>query len=138
MNNQIQLNVTLTLINYINKKYNIKWLTTRVYIHVQTGRSQYVVYEGVKSDIYNVTCGVPQGSILGPLLFIPNMNDICNVSELLLTILYADDISVFLSGKDLAKLITLINAELKSLSVWFRSNKLTVNTKFFFYDFPSI
>ena len=106
-----------------------------MYIHVQTGRSQCVVYEGVKSDIYNVTCGVLQGSILDPLLFILNMNDICNVSELLLTILYADDISVFVSGKDLAKLITLINAELKSLSVWFRSNKLTANTNFFFMIF---
>ena len=61
----------------------------------------YVVYDGIKSDIYNVTCGVPQGSILDPLLFILNMNDICNVSELLFTILYADDTCVFLSGKDL-------------------------------------
>ena len=94
-----------------------------------TGRSQYVVYEGVKSDIYNVTCGVPQGSILGPLLFILNMNDICNVSELLFTILYADDTCVLLIGKDLTTLIMVLNAELKSLSAWFRSNKLTVNTQ---------
>ena len=50
------------------------------------------------------------------------MNDICNVSGLLFTILYADDTCVFLSGKDLAKLITIINAELNSLSAWFRSN----------------
>ena len=75
-----------------------------------TGRSQYVVHDGVKSDIYNVTFGVPQGSILGPLLFILNMNDICNVSELLFTILYADDTCVLLSGKDLTKLIMVINA----------------------------
>ena len=57
------------------------------------------------------------------------MNDICNVSELLFTILYADGTCVLLSGKDLAKLITLINAELKSLSAYFRFNKLTVNTQ---------
>ena len=57
------------------------------------------------------------------------MNDICNVSELLFTILYADDTCVLLSGKGLAKLITLINAELKSLSAYFRFNKLTVNTQ---------
>ena len=57
------------------------------------------------------------------------MNDICNVSKLLFTILYADDTCVLVSGKDLTKLIMVINAELKSLSAWFRSNKLTVNTQ---------
>ena len=111
----------------------LKWFESYL-----TDRSQYVVYDGIKSDIYNVTCGVPQGSILGPLLFILNMNDICNVSELLFTILYADDTCVLLSGKDLTKLIMVINAELKSLSAWFRSNKLTVNTQKLFHDFPSI
>ena len=102
----------------------LKWFESYL-----TNKSQYVVYDGIKSDIYNVTCGVPQGSILGPLLFILNMNDICNVSELLFTILYADDTCVLLSGKDLTKLIIVIHAELKSLSAWFRSNKLTVNTQ---------
>ena len=109
----------------------LKWFESYL-----TGRSQYVVYDGIKSDLYNVTCGVPQGSILGPLLFILNMNDICNVFELLFTILYADDTCVLLSGKDLTELIMVINAELKSLSAWFRSNKLTVNTpKNFFMIF---
>ena len=106
----------------------LKWFESYL-----TDRSQYVVYDGIKSDIYNVTCGVPQGSILGPLLFILNMNDICNASELLFTILYADDTCVLLSGKDLTKLIMVINAELKSLSAWFRSNKLTVNTQKTFF-----
>ena len=110
----------------------LKWFES----YLITGRSQYDVYDGIKSDIYNVTCGVPQGSILGPLLFILNMNGICNVSELLFTILYADDTCVLLSGKDLTKLITVSNAELKFLSAWFRSNKLTVNTyKTFFMIF---
>ena len=54
----------------------LKWFESYL-----TGKSQYVVYDGIKSDIYNVTCGVPQGSILGPLLFILNMNDICNKLE---------------------------------------------------------
>ena len=106
----------------------LKWFESYL-----TGKSQCVVYDGIKSDIYNVTCGVPQGSILGPLLFILNMNDNCNVSELLFTILYADDTCVLLNSKDFTKLIM----ELKSLSAWFRSNKLTVNTqKTFFMIFP--
>ena len=86
----------------------LKWFESYL-----TGRSQCVVYERVKSDTYNVTCGVPQGSIIhvGPLLYILNMNEICNVPELLFTIVYADDTCVLLSGKDLAKLIMVINAE---------------------------
>ena len=86
----------------------LKWFESYL-----TGRSKYVVYDGVKSDVYTVTCGVPQGSILGSLLFILNMNDICNASELLFTILYADDTCV-LSGKDLTKRIMVINAELQN------------------------
>ena len=67
------------------------------------------------------------------------MNAICNVSELLFTMLYADDVCVLLSGKDLAKLITVIHAEFKSISALFQSNKLTMNTQpNFFHDFPSI
>ena len=63
-------------------------------------RTQYVVYSGFKSETLELTCGVPQGSILGPLLFIIYVNDICNVSDLLFKILYADDTSVLIEGKN--------------------------------------
>ena len=54
-------------------------------------RTQYVVFDGEKSDTDSIKCGVPQGSILGPLLFILSVNDICNVSPLLFKILFGDD-----------------------------------------------
>ena len=63
----------------------LKWLTSYL-----TGRTQYVVYDSQKYSTLNMTCGVPHGSILSPLLFIIYVKDICNVSDLLLKILYTD------------------------------------------------
>ena len=81
-------------------------------------RYQYVVYDNQKSETLSITCGVPQGSILGPLLFIIYMNDLCNVSKLLFTVLYADDTCVVLNGKSLNLIVETVNAELQLLSTW--------------------
>ena len=94
-----------------------------------TDRNQYVVYEGVESDKMSITCGVPQGSILGPLLFLLYVNDVVNVSDVLLLILYADDTNAFLSGNDIDALIDTMNEELKKLVVWLQVNKLKLNVK---------
>ena len=92
-----------------------------------TDRTQYVVYDSKQSETLLIKCGVPQGSILGPLLFIFVMNDIENVSDFLYTILYADDTSVLLNGKRYTDLVALLNSELQKLSLWLRSNKLSLN-----------
>ena len=113
--------------------YGIRGIFLKWFESYLSGRTQYVVFDGVQSETHRVDCGVPQGSILGPLLFILNMNDICNVSKLMFTILYADDTCVLLRGTDLSKLIKLINSELNLLSTWFKSNKLSLNTGKTFY-----
>ena len=77
----------------------LKWSESNL-----TDRSLYVAYNGVESKVLSIIYGVPQGSILGPLLFIIYMNDICNVSYLC-TILYADDTSVVANDKNLDKLL---------------------------------
>ena len=101
--------------------------------------TQYVVFDGEKSDTDSIKCGVPQGSILGPLFFILSINDICNVSSLLFKILFADDTWVLLSGKNLNTLVALMNTELISLNNWFKTNKISLNTKkIIFYDFSQI
>jgi len=72
---------------------------------------------------------VPQGSILGPLLFLVYINDITNTSEFLKFILFADDTNLFYSAKTVVELESVLNDELKLLSVWFKANKLSLNTE---------
>ena len=97
------------------------------------GRSQYVPYNHANSAFRNVNCGVPQGSIIGPLFFIVFMNDIFYASELLFNVLYADDTSIFLSHKDLQTLIQSMNNEMKHMSLWLKANKLTLNSEKTYY-----
>ena len=72
-------------------------------------RYQYVTINGTNSDFMNVLCGVPQGSILGPILLILYINYMCNVSTLLKPILFADDTNLFYSGKDIDELCSLVS-----------------------------
>ena len=105
-----------------------KWIESYL-----TGRSQYVIFDGKVSETRSIKCGVPQGSILGPLLFILSVNDICNVSPILFKILFADDTCVLISGNHLNNLIKMLNIELISLNNWFKANKLSLNTKKSFF-----
>jgi len=66
-----------------------------------TDRKQYVCLKDGKSDMLCVNCGVPQGSILGPLLFVIYINDIVNISNILQMILFADDTNIFVSGPNI-------------------------------------
>jgi Reverse transcriptase (RNA-dependent DNA polymerase) len=93
------------------------------------GRQQYVTINNITSSLRPVVCGVPQGSILGPLLFILYINDIVNCSKTLFFTLFADDTNLLFSGKDLRVLFQNLNIELEKLSCWFRANKLSLNVK---------
>ena len=96
-------------------------------------RTQFVVYDGAKSYTKSIDCGVPQGSILGPLFFTVFMKDIFHALQSLFNILYAGDTSIFLSGRDLDKLIRELNAELVLVTEWLKANKLTLNIEKTYY-----
>ena len=70
---------------------------------------------------------MPQGSVLGPKLFILYINDICNVSTNFKFILFADDTNMFYSNRDIADLVLLTNIKLEKLRVWFAVNRLSLN-----------
>ena len=91
-------------------------------------REQFVTINGTNSENIKVKCGVPQGSVLGPLLFLLFINDLPNATEFF-TLLFADDTTFQVSGYDTQKLFQDANLELQKASNWFRSNKLTLNVK---------
>lgn len=90
-------------------------------------RKQFTQVNGCSSSHDTIKCGVPQGSILGPLLFLLYVNDINVSSSLLNFIMFADDTNIFFSHKDFHTAIHTINTELKKVSTWFKVNKLSLN-----------
>ena len=91
-----------------------------------SGRKQVVVVDGVKSNVLDVEAGVPQGSRLGPLLFIIYMNDIINDLESDILI-FADDTSLLASGKDPTETVAMINRDLVKITDWAVKWKVTFN-----------
>ena len=109
--------------------YGFRGISNDWFKNYLSNRKQFVQYNSAKSQTESVSCGVPQGSILGPLLFILYMNDICYTSKILKMILFADDTTVFHSDKNISRLCAIMNDELKEVSNWFKANKLSLNAK---------
>ena len=116
------------LLNKLNS-YGIRGTALTLLKSYLTNRKQYVMYNDVPSETMDVKFGVPQGSILGPLLFLLYMNDIVNCfsdSEVKF-VLYADDTNIFISGPSREATYKKANLVLKHVSIYMKCNLLHIN-----------
>ena len=119
VNHKILLN---KLEHYGIRNESLKWFESYL-----TGRKQYVYLNGESSNLKDINCGVPQGSVLGPLLFLIYINDLPNVSEKLKFFLFADDTNIYFESNDLPSMEKVINKELEQLNLWLNVNRLALN-----------
>jgi hypothetical protein len=124
-------NILLDKLSY----YGVNGVALALLQNYLSNRKQYVEFDGNKSDILAITTGVPQGSILGPLLFIIYINDIACSSRILDFLIYADDTSLSGTLKLIIKkaekddINQIINEELTNINDWLKTNKLSLNIK---------
>ena len=103
----------------VNEK-TLAWLRNYLF-----QRKQYIENSNDIKYLLEIDCGVPQGSILGPLLFLIYVNDFYLASKFK-NVMVADDTNLFLSEKNIRELFQQTNKELKSVSTWFKANKLSI------------
>jgi len=109
--------------------YGIRGIAHTWFKSYLEGRKQYVELNGKQSSTMNMEFGVPQGSILGPLLFIIYINDIPEVQRLTKFILYADDANIIICGNDLSEIESKFNTLSTTLEGWVSANGLALNLK---------
>ena len=90
-------------------------------------RKQFITYKDILSECMDLTCRVPQGSVLGPLLCIIYTNDLPNSLLHSTCILFADDKTIYYAAKNIADIYSKLDTDLTELSEWFEANKLTWN-----------
>ena len=107
--------------------YGVRGNVLKWFYSYLDNRVQYVSVNNISSAIKHIPVGIPQGSVLGPLLFLLYVNDIQFASNILNSIIFADDTNLFASGDNIDVLCTTVNEELKNIDAWFVANKLKLN-----------
>ena len=109
------------------KRYGIHETALQWINSYLSDREHFVSWNQTHSPLLNLNIGVPQGSILRPLLFLININDIVNSSNILSFVLFADDTTVYVQHDSIYGAIQILTLELAKVAEWFDSNQLTLN-----------
>ena len=107
--------------------YGVDYRALKWFDSYLSDRQQKCIVNGELSGSRAVTCGVPQGSLIGPLLFLIYINDLPNCLTKALPRMYADDTSISIAASSLSELELALNAELANLHEWLNVNKLSLN-----------
>ena len=107
--------------------YGIRSVPLEWFRSYLTNRKQYVSVCGNTSETLEITCGVPQGSVLGPLLFLLYINDLPSVSRKLTFFLFADDTNIYCESSDVVDIQKTVNKELRNVREWLEANRLALN-----------
>ncbi len=120
---------TITFDTLLSKleHYGFRGFTASWFTSYLVGRSQYTVVNGNDSLTKIITCGIPQGTVLGPLFFLLYINDIPNSVKHSRIKLFADDSNLFIVSNNLDTLFSTANEEVDTLSSWIAANKLFIN-----------
>ena len=108
--------------------YGIRGVARKWFENYLFNRKKIVKYKRIQSEEMTIKSGVPQGSVLGPLLFLLYINDIQSCSELISIILFADDTNILFSHTCLKTLNEIIQIEMNKITDWLNVNKLSINT----------
>jgi retron-type reverse transcriptase len=109
--------------------YGIRGVPKKWFENYLCNRKQIVKYKDVQSEVMTIKSGVPQGSVLGPLLFLLYINDIQFCSELISIVLFVDDTNILFSHTCLKQLNKIIQIEMNKITDWLNANKLSINTE---------
>ena len=109
--------------------YRIHRVSNDCFKSYQSNRKHYVSINGFDSGLTTINCGVPQGSVLGPLLFLLYINDLNQTIKFCKVHHFADDTNLLCLSNSIKKLNKLVNADLKHLVNWLNANKISLNVK---------